>query len=339
METDRALYDALLRRLKETDVAKGVELQNVRVFEAATLPIASIPRHAVRQVVLGLVGGLGGGMLAVLAAYFLDTSWKNVDQAETATSLRVLASIPKCGRLSHAAVGTLLQDQPASAVAEAFRFLRTSLYLSASRPGRTVFLFTSAMPGEGKTFCAVNCAVAVAQQGLRTLLVDADLRSPDVGASVMEDANKPGVGEYLLDQAGFEDVVHPSKVPNLSVIPAGQTAPRPGEMLASPSFARLIGEARANFEVVVVDSAPIHPVSDTLLVLEHVDAVCLVVRLGRVAPKVVLRACQVLAQFGRRPTGLIMNAVPRRANPLYYCATDGYGHRGYQPPQTALPPA
>ena len=139
METDRALYDALLRRLKETDVAKGVELQNVRVFEAATLPVASIPRHAVRQVVLGLVGGLGGGMLAVLAAYFLDTSWKNVDQAETATSLRVLASIPKCGRLSHAAVGTLLQDQPASAVAEAFRFLRTSLYLSASRPGRTVF--------------------------------------------------------------------------------------------------------------------------------------------------------------------------------------------------------
>ena len=336
METNRALYDALLRRLKETDVAKGVELQNVRVFEAASLPAAPIPRHAMRQVALGLVGGLGGGLLAVLAAYFLDTSWKSVDQAETATSLRVLASIPKCGRLSPAEVGTLLQDQPASAVAEAFRFLRTSLYLTARQPGRVVYLFTSAMPSEGKTFCAVNCAVAIAQQGLRTVLIDADLRSPDVAAAVLDNDAVSGVGEYVLEQVDFDAVIHPSKIPNLSVIPAGQVAPNPGEMLASLAFARLIGEARANFEVVVIDSAPIHPVSDTLLILEHADTVCLVVRLERVAPKVVLRACQVLGQFGRRPTGLIMNAVPRRATPLYYCAADSYGHRGYQP---ALPPA
>ena len=335
METNRALYDAVLRRLKETDVAKGVELQNVRVFEAAALPASPNPRHTVRLLALGLVGGLGGGFLVVLAAYFLDPSWKNVDQAETATSLRVLAAVPKCGRMSRAASGRMLLDQPASAAAEAFRFLRTSLYLKAHhRPGRSVFLFTSAMPGEGKTFCAVNGAVAIAQQGLRTLIVDADLRSPDVGESLLENPDVPGLGEYLLGRADFDQVVHASKTPNLSVIPAGQIAPHPSEMLARSEFGRLIVEARANFDLIVIDSAPIHPVSDTLLVLEHVDAVCLVVRLDYSAPKAVLRACQVLAQFGRPPTGLIMNAVPRRANAPYYCAADSYGNRGYQP---ALP--
>jgi succinoglycan biosynthesis transport protein ExoP len=151
-----------------------------------------------------------------------------------------------------------------------------------------------------------------------------------VSATLLEDAAMPGLGEYLLEKASFSEITHASKTPNLTVIPAGQSAPKPGEMLASPRFACLISEARANFELIVIDSAPIHPVSDSLLILEHTDAVCLVVRLGRVSTKAVLRACQVLAQFGRRPAGLIMNAVPNRSTPLYYCAAGSYGHRGYR---------
>lgn len=334
METDRALYDALLRRLKETDVAKGVELQNVRVFESALLPSAPLPQHRSRQLLFGAVGGVGLGLAIVLACFFLDGSWKTVDQAETATALPVLAAIPQCGRMRPEAVGRLLLDQPASAVAEAFRFLRTSLFLKARRPGRAVFLFTSATSGEGKTFCALNAAVSFAQQGWNTLLVDADLRSPDVAMALLDDSSAAGIGEYLGDKVGFSKIVHPTQVPNLAVVPAGCNIPRPSEMLASPDFARLISEARANFEFIVIDSAPIHAVSDTLLLLEHTDTVCLVARLGRVSPKSVLRARQVLAQYERYPIGLVVNGVPRRSSPQYYCAGDSYGERGYRPALT-----
>ncbi len=334
METDRALYDALLRRLKETDVAKGVELQNVRVFESALLPDAPLPQHRSRQLLFGAVGGLGLGLVVVLAFFFLDSSWKTVDQAETATALPVLAAIPQCAQMHPEAVGRLLLDQPASAVAEAFRFLRTSLFLKARRPGRAVFLFTSATAGEGKTFCAINAAASFAQQGWSTLLIDADLRSPDVAPALLADPSAPGIGEYLLKKAGFAEIVHPTQIPHLAVIPAGCNTPRPSEMLAGLDFARLIAEARTNFEFIVIDSAPIHAVSDTLLLMEHTDTVCLIARLGRVSPKAVLRARQVLAQHEEYPIGLVVNGVPRRSTPQYYCAVDSYGERGYRPALT-----
>ena len=334
METDRALYDALLRRLKETDVAKGVELQNVRVFESALLPDAPLPQHRSRQLLFGAAGGLGLGVVIVLAFFFLDSSWKTVDQAETATALPVLAAIPQCGRMRPEVAGHLLLDQPASAVAEAFRFLRTSLFLKARRPGRAVFLFTSATSGEGKTFCAVNAAASFAQQGWSTLLIDADLRSPDVASALLDDPSAPGIGEYLLEKVGFSKIVHPTRIANLAVIPAGCNTPRPSEMLAGLDFARLLAEARTNFEFIVIDSAPIHAVSDTLLLLEHADTVCLVARLGGVSPKSVLRARQVLAQHEEHPIGLIVNGVPRRSSPQYYCAVDSYGERGYRPALT-----
>lgn len=334
METDRALYDALLRRLKETDVAKGVELQNVRVFESALLPDAPLPQHRSRQLLFGTVGGMGFGLVIVLAFFFLDSSWKTVDQAETATALPVLAAIPQCGRLRPQAVGRLLVDQPASAVAEAFRFLRTALFLKARQPGRAVFLFTSASSGEGKTFCATNAAVSFAQQGWNTLLIDADLRAPDVASALLDDPSAPGIGEYLMDKTDFPGIVHATRVPHLTVIPAGCNAPQPSEMLAGLSFARLMNEARANYEFIVIDSAPIHAVSDTLLLLEHAEAVCLVAHLGRGSPKSVLRARQVLVQHDASPIGLIVNGVPRRSSPQYYCAVDSYGERGYRPALT-----
>ena len=180
----------------------------------------------------------------------------------------------------------------------------------------------------------MNAAVSFAQQGWNTLLIDADLRSPDVATALLDDPTAPGIGEYLLEKVGFSKITHPTQIPNLAVIPAGCNTPRPSEMLASSDFARLIGEARTNYEFIVIDSAPIHAVSDTLLLLEHTDTVCLVARLGRVSPKSVLRARQVLAQNERHPIGLVVNGVPRRSSPQYYCAGDSYGERGYRPALT-----
>jgi len=151
-----------------------------------------------------------------------------------------------------------------------------------------------------------------------------------VGAILLSEPAMTGLGEYIVDGVTIETAIHESSVPNLSVLPAGRNAQNPSEMLGSSQFAGLIAEARTQFDCIVVDSAPILAVSDTLLIVEYADAVCLVVRAGRTARKVVLRACQVLSEFSIKPVGMVMNAVPERAITPYYCAVGSYGKRAYR---------
>lgn len=330
VETDRALYDSVLMRLKENDIMQTHKFSNVRIFESASLPLTPTDNNPKKIMLLGVLGGLVLGMGAVAGGHFIDNSWKSVDDAESATTLKVLASIPHCRRLKPSSVGQLLLKQPGSATAEAFRFLRTSLYLSAGRSTQRTFLFTSAMPGEGKTFCAVNYAVSAAQQGLRTLIIDADLRSPMIGATLLNEEDLTGVAEYIRGEAVFEQVSYDSIIPNLTVIPAGRNAPNPAEMLTSPEFAALIRDTKTKFDTIVIDSAPLGPVTDTLLILEFADAVCMVVRAGRTSEKAVLRACSVLKEFGAKSVGLVINGVADRGGEGLYYATGSYGKRGYR---------
>lgn len=330
VETDRALYDSVLIRLKENDIIKGLNFSNVRIFEAAALPLTPNDNNPKKVMLLGALGGLVLGMGAVAGGHFIDNSWKSVDDAESATTLKVLASIPHCRRLKPSSVGQLLLKQPGSATAEAFRFLRTSLYLSAGKSKQRTFLFTSAMPGEGKTFCAVNYAVSSAQQGLRTLIIDADLRSPMIGSTLLNEEDLTGLAEYIRGEAVFEQVSYDSIIPNLTVIPAGRNAPNPAEMLTSPEFAALIQDTKTKFDTIVIDSSPLGPVTDTLLILEYADSVCMVVRAGRTSEKAVLRACNVLTEFGAKSVGLVINGVTDRGGEGLYYASGSYGRRGYR---------
>ena len=330
VETDRALYESVITRLKENDITRNLNISNVRIFEAASLPLTPTDNHPRKLMLLGVLGGLVLGMGAVAGGYFIDNSWKSVDDAENATSLKVLASIPLCRRLKQSAVGQLLLKQPGSATAEAFRFLRTSLYLSAGKSRQRTFLFTSAMPGEGKTFCSVNYAVSAAQQGLRTLIIDADLRSPMVGSTLLNEEDLTGLAEYIRGEAVFEQVSYDSIIPNLTVIPAGRHAPNPAEMLTSPEFAALIEDMKTKFDTIVIDSSPLGPVTDTLLILEFADSVCMVVRAGRTSEKAVLRACNVLTEFGAKSLGIVINGVTERGGDGLYYASGSYGRRGYR---------
>ena len=330
VETDRALYDSVLMRLKENDIIKTSNFSNVRIFEVASLPLTPTDNHPKKIMLLGILGGLVLGIGTVAGGHFIDNSWKSVDDAESATSLKVLASIPHCRRLKQSSVGQLLLKQPGSATAEAFRFLRTSLYLAAGKSRQRTFLFTSAMPGEGKTFCAVNYAVSAAQQGLRTLIIDADLRSPMIGATLLNEEDLTGVAEYIRGEAVFEQVSYDSIIPNLTVIPAGRNAPNPAEMLTSPEFAALIQDTKTKFDTIVIDSSPLGPVTDTLLILEFADSVCMVVRAGRTSERTVLRACSVLTEFGAKSVGLVINGVADRGGEGLYYAAGSYGKRGYR---------
>jgi len=387
LESDRALYDAVLGRIKEVDVTKELSDSPVRVYEAATgaSPIGVSPVKIVTQ---ALLTGLALGIGIVLGLHKLDTSVKTVDQLEHLTGIPVVAAIPQVGgttthhglftkeqfaeiraagrsalailrdsgnplveRLSKAhdalrptiaMIGhphlasalpqgseLVVKDERSGQVAESFRSLRASVAMNARVENQRTFLLTSALPSEGKSFCSANFSTTLAQQGLRTLLIDADLRKPSISRLFFGTNVKPGLSEVLLGRASLDAAVKESGVEGLSILAAGGRAPNPSELLAGQPFRDLLAEALKHYDRVVVDSAPVLAVSDTLLIAPSVEVLCLVARSFVTPRTMITRALKALSEVHAKPSGVIFNCLPAgAASYAYYYSGKYYGTYG-----------
>jgi polysaccharide biosynthesis transport protein len=369
-ETDRALYESVLRQIKETSLTKDVKTNAVSVIEHSPLPHSPVSPSATKAIALGLLGGLAAGLAFVLGADTLDRSIKTVDQAENMLGLPVFAAVPEttdegaATRLKRRrrAFGSsnyrVVVETPESPAAEAFRNLRAALSLLGPEVERKVSLFTSAVPNEGKSFTSANYSLALAQQGYRVLLIDGDLRRPNMHkifrfpeATKRNNFNEdspPGVIDCLVGEADIASAARPIPAGEieivsdniavtgniltatggqLSVLAGGRRAPNPAEILAGPFFGQLVAEAAKLFDRVVIDSAPILAVSDTLLMTPYVQTVCIVLRARKTPRPAVHRAISLLTSAGIRPAGLVLNRLRRSRGVgyYYYYASHGYG--------------
>lgn len=358
-ETDRALYESVLRQIKQTDLTKDIKTDAVSVAEHAALPRSPINPIPSKTIMFGLLAGLAAGLAIVFGADALDRSLKTVDQAEDALGLPVLAAIPETRGSDTKAIRDdgsspreaimyrLVDEAPSGPIAESFRNLRAALSLLGPEEDRKVFLFTSALPNEGKSFTSVNFALALAHQGQRVLLVDGDLRRPSVHKVFRtdeENAELPGVVDYLVHSVPLNEAVElvatvdseasgkrstqpKPKVGQLFILAGGERAPNPAELLSGESFKRLIFESTQAFDRVIIDSAPILAVSDTLLMAPHVQTISMVVRANKTPRNAINRALTLLDTAGNRPSGIVLNRLPRRrgAGYYYYYASHGYG--------------
>ena len=331
VDSDRTLYEAVLNRIKETTLTKEIKPSKIRVVQQAQVPELPIKPNKIKVILLGVFAGLGGGILLVLFISSLDRSLKTVDQAEEFLGVPVLSAIPKfVGAV--AGQRKLINSEDADcSESEAFRTLRTALSMLGRKDERRVTLFTSAIPSEGKTFCSINHAISLAQQGLRTLIIDCDLRRPMVENTLLNN-NKRGFGltDYLTGQKDFKTVVHSTETENFFYLPAGTHSPNPAELLARTGIDGLLDEALLHFDRVVVDSAPVHAVSDTLLVLNRIQTLCLVVKSGQTPRNSVLRAVQMLKEAGAPLAGAVLNQIPRSRGGYgyYYDSYYSYGYYG-----------
>jgi len=369
-ETDRALYESVLRQIKETSLTKDVKTNAVSVIEHSPLPHSPVSPRPTRAIALGLLGGLAAGLAFVFGADALDRSIKTVDQAESTLGLPVFAAVPdttdegpvtrlkRRSKVFGSSNYRVVVETPESPAAEAFRNLRAALSLLGPEAERKVSLFTSALPNEGKSFTSANYSLALAQQGYRVLLIDGDLRRPNMHRIFrFPDANTtnnsdeegaPGVIDCLVGEADVASAAR--QIPageiqlvdesieltgniltatggQLSVLAGGRRAPNPAEILAGPFFGQLVAEAATIFDRVVIDSAPILAVSDTLLMTPHVQTVCIVIRAAKTPRPAVRRAITLLAKSGIRPAGLVLNRLRRSRGVgyYYYYASHGYG--------------
>ncbi len=325
LETDRALFESILRRMKETDVTKGIQADPVQVVEQASFNNSPIRPDRARAITTGMVLGFLAGMGIILLLMYLDSSVKTVDQAEKVFGLPTLAAVPQVKDLARSTTLVVARD-PNSVVAESFRSLRASLSLLGPEAERKITLFTSALPGEGKSFSCTNYSVSLAQQNLRTLLIDADMRRPSLHKVFGMDRRAKGLTEYLVGTATIEEAVQKTQIENLYVMMSGEKAPNPAELLSGNGFAELLTEAMKFYERIVVDTAPLVPVSDTLLLLPYVQTICMVVQGGKSPRNAVQRAIEMMAKVSHRPDGMVLNKMPRRSGIDYYYY---YGEHGY----------
>ncbi|MBV8279668.1 MAG: polysaccharide biosynthesis tyrosine autokinase [Verrucomicrobia bacterium] len=310
VESDRALYESVLNRSKETDATKNAVQDTIAVVSHPLLPDRPVSPHKGQILLICFFGGLTLGCGLALLSRALDHSFRTPDEAERRLGVPALGVIPKCARPKWLTDDLLLLERPGSGTAESFRNLRTSLSLLGKNSGHKTFLFTSAGILEGKSFCAINCAAAFAQQGLKTLLIDADLRSPSMDGIFFDGAPVQGLTDILTNQTDLDCAVRQTNINKLFVLCAGCQLDSPTELLAGERFGQLIRETTAKFDRVVVDSAPVHAVSDTLLLVGHVQATCLVVS-TRTSAETVFQAARKLCNAGSTLVGFIFNRVSR----------------------------
>jgi capsular exopolysaccharide synthesis family protein len=312
VESDRAMYESVLRRLKETDVSKGIEKTYMTVVQPAGLPDQPFRPNRRLLLAAGLLMGLllGGGLAFVLS--LAEGSFQTVEEAEALFNLPVFGSVPWDAQANAGHPSLVEPQNPTSDLAESFRSLSATISMLSKEVKTQVMVLTSALPGDGKTFIACNLAASMAERGKRTLLVDFDLRRASAMAYFDLPIETPGISSCLKGQDSVERMVRETKVPNLSVLPPGPRLANPGVYINSETVAQFLVPLLTRFDMIVFDTPPINLAADVLSILPHSTGAFLVVSAGQTKRTAVQRALAVMQQVGFKPSGLIVNRLAHR---------------------------
>ncbi|WP_090580977.1 CpsD/CapB family tyrosine-protein kinase [Paenibacillus sp. OV219] len=206
---------------------------------------------------------------------------------------------------------------PKSPVSEAYRTLRTNIQFSAIDQQMQVLMVASATVGEGKTTTLTNLAVTYAQEGKKVLLIDADLRNPSLH-QVFQQSNRVGLTSAFLNHQPITDVISETNIDNLFIIPSGPIPPNPSEILGSQRMQMLMDDLKRIFDVILLDTPPVLPVADSLIVSSYCDGVILVVHAGKVKKELVKKAKANLDHVKARILGVVLNNNERSKNEGQY---------------------
>jgi capsular exopolysaccharide synthesis family protein len=294
------------------------------IVDEANLPTSPVYPRPLITIGLGAIIGLLVGLAAAWLRETLDTSLKTIDDVQKVTGASMLGSVffdP--GAVKKPLISGLSPHAPR---VESFRVLRTNLqFLDVDGESKT-YAITSPLPGDGKSTTSINIAIALAETGRRTLLIEADLRRPKFG-EYLDLEGAVGLTTVLIGEAELTDAIQRWGRSGLDVITSGTLPPNPAELLQSRAMAAVMDELRQRYDVIIVDAPPILPVTDAALIAAQTSGAILVVRHGRTTRDQAAQARQRLDAVGAQVLGTVFNFVPQRAISSY-----GYGYGyGYAP--------
>jgi capsular exopolysaccharide synthesis family protein len=327
------MFTTVSVRLDQMTANAQLAPASISVVAPATPPDNFSSPRVLVLIVLGFVSSLIFGCALVVFLDAFNSSLRTVDDAESYLRLPVLAAFPKLRLNRRERLGQLVvtAENSRPADVELFRTLRANVTLSGKENQRS-YLFTSSFASEGKTFAACNFAASLAQQGFRTLIMDLDLRRPHVEEVFTGECKSiPGTVDVLKSLVKLEAVAQESPEANLFWVGAGNVAAGQAELLSPELIGKLLEQALAKYERVVIDTPPVHPVKDALLVGTRVDAVILVVDGKRTARKAVAQSVGWLRNANAPLVGVVLNRLQRRygGSSFRYDEFLGYGYGNY----------
>ncbi len=340
-----SMYSILLEKGEEAKINAATGTGGIKIIERAREPEEAVPAHSKRNLVLGAMVGLGLGLGIAFALEYMDNTIRTPEDISRTLNLSVMGTIPDMQQVETTEAkrsgkkrmtqggeridpGLISQDESKDTVAESYRSLRTNLqFSSVDKPLRSV-LISSPSPSEGKTLTVANLGISFAGMDKRTLIVDADMRKPRQH-KLHGVGKEPGLADYLVGRATLEEVIVPTEVAHLSLIPAGTRSPNTAELLASNRMTDLIQKLISEHDFVIFDTPPLIPVTDAALLASKMDGVLLVVKYGSTHKDAAQHALEILEKVGASATGVVLNDVEVVRRLGYYRSYYNYNYYYY----------
>jgi polysaccharide biosynthesis transport protein len=316
-DSAKSLYEILLQKLNETDIAASIKSATSSIVEHAHAPLS--PDRPKKKVLAAMAFGLGllAGIGIVVGREYFANTIKNPDEVERYLHLDLLASVPR------------YDEANVHLVTEAYQNLRTALLFGRRDEGGQVVLVTGTAPQEGKTTTLVNIAKLLATSGEKTIALDFDLRRAQLH-SRLGLTREPGITNFFAHHEDLDTLIRPTRVPNLFVLTAGQLPPNPPAILTRRNLPDLLDHLRRHFEWILMDSPPLASVTDALLLARYADMAILVVQHNMIDKRVIKRQVTALRRATPNLLGVVLNAVNVDAKGYYYYyyqhADDGAGN-------------
>ena len=326
----------LKEQLAQMQVSGAADTGDVVLVAPAQTPVSPSSPKPVQDALLGLAAGLALGLGAAFLRHSFDDRLTSKEAAEHAGGVPVLAMTPLVTPWQRQQSLVVSVTEPSSPAAESYRSLRTSLQFARQERQLHSLVVTSPGVGEGKTATLANLGVVFAQAGERVVVVSCDLRRPRIGEFFGLDEHV-GLTSVLLGQRTLEEALLPvPDVDRLSLLPAGPVPPNPAELLNGAKVREIFTRLRDQYDLVLIDSPPVLPVTDAAILSQYADATLMLAAAGQTRRSDLHRAVEKLDQVGTTILGTVLNKVTRHTG-SYYGYT--YTYKAYHAAEHAVPQA
>jgi tyrosine-protein kinase Etk/Wzc len=318
------LFEFLFQKKLETEISKASTISNSKVVDAAINSGGPIRPNKRAIQVLALLLGLAIPALLIFVKEILN------DKVTTRSDIEKITQAPILAEIGHSMqkVALVATKNNRSMISEQFRIMRTNLQYILNKAEKPVIMVTSSFSGEGKSFISTNLAAVMALAGKRTVVLEFDIRKPKI-ISGLGIEKRPGITNFILGNAKLEDLAMPVKdVENLFVIACGPVPPNPAELLLDQRLPELFAYARENFDVVIIDTAPVGLVSDAMVLGNYADSTLYIVRQGYTFKKQIGLINEFYTDKRLPRIAIVINDVSPKRSGQYY-GYGGYGGHGY----------
>ncbi len=321
-ELSNEVYTFLLRKQSEAQIQKASNTPDHKILESARYNGQVSPNKSGNQKKALLLG-------IIIPLVFLALKQLLNNKVIDADDIERITSLPIIGNIIHNIneESNVVDAHPKSVVTETFRRVRTRIDFLTKGIEAPVIGITSSMPGEGKTFCALNLAAAFALSGKKTVLLGFDMRKPGMN-KIFNSHKETGLSNYLIGKADLNDIKLESGQENLTLIPSGIIPPNPSELISSDKTEQLISELKQQFDIIVIDTPPMGIVSDPYLLARHTDSLVFLVRQLHTIKPVLAQTLKNMQDEGINNVGLLLNDIHIKRNRYGYGYSYGYGY-GY----------